>query len=97
MTDAERFRRLQMASSTSGHGEHYKSSIITFGLTIQSILLNQNITVGIFSEKEKIASDFLCQIKKEFEINETLKAAFPDILFADPARQAKTNRRQQVE
>jgi phage terminase large subunit-like protein len=63
---------------------HYKSSIITCGLTIQDILNNPEITCGIFSFSNKIAVAFLRQIKREFESNEVLKALFPDILYANP-------------
>src|SRR6516164_903385 len=68
--------------------EHGKSSIITFGLTIQDILNNPEITVGIFSYSRQIAKAFLRQIKTEFETNEMLRALFPDILWANPHRDA---------
>lgn len=68
--------------------EHYKSTIITFALTIQDILNNPEITVGIFSHTRPIAKGFLRQIKQEFERNELLKALFPDILWQDPRKQA---------
>ena len=60
--------------------EHYKSTIITFGLTIQNILNDPEITIGIFSHTRPIAKAFLKQIKREFETNDTLKGWFPDIL-----------------
>jgi phage terminase large subunit-like protein len=66
--------------------EHGKSSIITFGLTIQDILNDPEITVGIFSYSRPIAKAFLRQIKVEFENNEMLKSLFPDILWANPQR-----------
>lgn len=66
-----------------------KSSIITFGGAIQRILQDPEITIGIFSHSNKIAAPFLKQIKTEFEVNTTLKQAFPDILWQDPQRQAK--------
>jgi hypothetical protein len=83
----------EVEASPDGHidlwaREHYKSSIITFGLTLQSILRNPNITFGFFSEKFSIASGFLVQIKSEFEKNARLKKLFPDILYADPVKQA---------
>ena len=46
----------------------------------------QTITVGIFSHTRPIAKAFLKQIKREFETNDRLKGWFPDILFADPAK-----------
>ena len=61
--------------------EHYKSTIITFGLTIQDILNDPEITVGIFSHTKPIAKSFLKQIKTEFETNEQLKFLFPEILY----------------
>jgi phage terminase large subunit-like protein len=68
--------------------EHYKSTIITFALTIQNILNNPGITVGIFSHTRPTSKAFLRQIKREFEGNETLKDLFPEILWADPQSQA---------
>lgn len=67
---------------------HYKSTIITFGLTIQDILNDSNLTVGIFSHTRPIAKGFLRQIKREFESNEDLKRWFPDILYADPIKES---------
>ena len=68
--------------------EHYKSTIITFALTIQDILNNPELTFGIFSHTRPIAKGFLRQIKREFESNERLKSWFPDILWQNPAKQA---------
>jgi phage terminase large subunit-like protein len=68
--------------------EHYKSTIITFALTIQNILNDPEITVGIFSYSRPIAKAFLRQIKVEFETNELLRGLFPDILWANPHRDA---------
>lgn len=68
--------------------EHYKSTIITFGLTIFDILNNPEITIGIFSFNRPIAKYFLVQIKREFTVNEKLKKLFPEILWADPDKEA---------
>ena len=68
--------------------EHYKSTIITFGLTIQDILNNPEITVGIFSFNRPTAKKFLFQIKSELKNNDRLKALFPDILWDNPEAQA---------
>lgn len=76
--------------------EHYKSTIITFGLTILEILashgedplIEEELTFGIFSHTRPIAKAFLRQIKVEFETNERLKRWFPDILHADPRKDA---------
>lgn len=66
--------------------EHYKSTIITFALTIQDILRDPEMTVGIFSHNRPGAKAFLKQIKLEFETNEDLKALYPDILYANPKK-----------
>lgn len=76
--------------------EHGKSSVITFGLTIQEILASHGedpivpteLTFGIFSHTRPIAKAFLRQIKIELETNERLKEWFPDILWSDPRKQA---------
>lgn len=72
--------------------EHYKSTIITFGKTIQDVLAShgddplpkwggREVTVGIFSHTRPIAKGFLRQIKREFEDNRELKALFPEIFW----------------
>ena len=68
--------------------EHFKSSIITFGLTIQDILRDPEATFGIFSHTRPIAKAFLRQIMREFESNKTLHAAFSDILWGEDTRAA---------
>lgn len=59
--------------------EHYKSTIITVGLTIQDILRNPNVTIGIFSHTRPNAKAFLRQIKREFEGNKLLQHLFPHV------------------
>jgi hypothetical protein len=77
--------------------EHYKSTIITYALSIQDILSShgdrplpkwdgREVTIGIFSHTKPIAKAFLVQIKTEFEGNSYLKKLFPDVLYADPAK-----------
>lgn len=70
--------------------EHYKSTILTFGKTIQDILIDPEITVGIFAHTKGIARKFLLQIKREFETNVQLQQLFPDILYANPQKEAPT-------
>jgi len=98
----ERCREVQ--ASPNGHldlwaREHYKSTIITFGKTIQDILAShgddplpewegREVTIGIFSHTRPIAKGFLRQIKQEFERNDRLKALFPDVLWANPYKDA---------
>lgn len=66
--------------------EHYKSTIITFARTIQDILNDPEITIGIFSNTRDLAQQFLRQIKLELEDNGDLKSLFPDILYSDPKK-----------
>lgn len=66
--------------------EHWKSSIITFGLTLQSILKDPEITIGIFSHTRPIAKAFLRLLMREIENNRTLHAAFPDIFHGSDVR-----------
>ena len=68
--------------------EHYKSTIITYGKTIQDLLIDPNRTFGIFSHTRPMAKDFLRQIKREFESNIILKQAFPDVIWEKPERDA---------
>jgi predicted phage terminase large subunit-like protein len=68
--------------------EHGKTSIITFGRTIQDILRDPEITIAIFSHTRPMAKRVLRQIKTEFKFNAPLKALFDDVLWAEPDRQA---------
>jgi phage terminase large subunit-like protein len=75
--------------------DHRKSTIITYAKTIQDILASHGDdplpewdgiepTFGILSHTRPIAKSFLRQIKDELAGNTTLKALFPDVLFAKP-------------
>jgi len=77
--------------------EHYKSSIITVGKTIQDILAShgenpleewngREATIVIFSHTRGIAKGFLREIMRELAFNQTLKELFPDILYEDPKK-----------
>ncbi len=68
--------------------EHCKSSLITFGKTIQDILIDPEVTFGIFSHTRPIAKSFLRQIMRELENNQRLKQLFPDILYENPRKQS---------
>src|SRR4029079_14135300 len=78
---------------------HYKSTIITFAKTIQDILASHGdyplikwggveITVGLFSVTRPLSKQFLAQIKREFETNKVLLDFFPDVLDANPNKDA---------
>lgn len=66
--------------------EHYKSTIITYGMTIKDILNNPETTAGIFSFNRPIAQAFLKQIKRELEYNQRLLELFPDVLYRNPKK-----------
>lgn len=68
--------------------DHYKSTIITVGHTIQDILNDPEITCGIFSHTQVLARAFVSQIMRVFEQCEFLKTLFPEILYQDPKREA---------
>lgn len=87
-------RCVEVQNAPDGHldlwsREHYKSTIITFGKSIQDILNDPTVTIGIFSYKVGIAIDFLKQIKRELEENKYLKHLFPEILYDNPQHQSK--------
>lgn len=68
--------------------EAFKSSCVTFGKTIQDVLCDPEITVGIFSHTRPTAKKFLQQIKREFETNETLFELFPEVTWANPLKES---------
>lgn len=83
----------EVQASPDGHLDLWardarKSTCITYGLTIQEVLKNPEITVGIFSHTKPIAKAFLNQIKQEFQSNERLKYLFDDVLFTDPEKES---------
>ncbi len=81
--------------------DHRKSTVITFGKTLQDILAShgddplpqwggREPTFGIFSHTRPIAKAFLRQIKHELESNDELRSWFPDILWSNCEREAPT-------
>lgn len=63
--------------------DHYKSTIITFALTVQEILKNPEITICIYSYNVSTAQKMLVQIKNVLQGNQILLACFPEILFTN--------------
>jgi hypothetical protein len=70
--------------------DHYKSTIITFAGSIQEILNDPEITIGIFSHTRPIAKKFLAQIKNELELNDDLKRIYPEILYSNPSKESQS-------
>jgi phage terminase large subunit-like protein len=78
--------------------EHFKSTIITYGVSIKNILAShgddplpeweRETTIGILSVTRPLAKGFLREIKETFESNKTLKTLFPDILYDKPQTQS---------
>lgn len=68
--------------------EHYKSTVITQAGTVQEILRDPEVTIGIFSHTRPIAKAFMFSIKTEFETNSFLKGLFKEILYDNPSRDA---------
>src|SRR6516162_3682976 len=64
--------------------EHFKSSVITFGLTIQDILNDPEITVGIFSYSRPIAKAFLGRSRSNSRATRCCGRCFPT--FCGPIR-----------
>lgn len=66
--------------------EHWKTSIVNFGLSLQSILKDPEITIGIFSHTRPIAKAFMRMLMREIESNRALHEAFPDIFCGTDVR-----------
>ena len=65
---------------------HYKSTIITFALTLWELAQDPELTFGIFSHTKGIARGFLSQLKKEMEDNKLLHWLWPDVFWAEPLK-----------
>lgn len=83
----------EVADSPNGHldlwaREHYKSSIITFALSLMDVACDPEITIGVFSFRSAAAADFITQFKIEMESNAVLKWAFDDVFWQNPSREA---------
>lgn len=69
---------------------HFKSELISISGSIQEILKDPEITIGIFSFNRPTAKKFLKSIKWEFEENAELKTLFPDVCYQNPKRESAT-------
>ena len=67
----------------------HNSTIITIAGSIQEVLRDPEVTIGIFSHTRPIAKAFLFAIKTELESNTFLKNLFQDVLYNDPQKESK--------
>lgn len=68
--------------------EHYKSTILTYGLPLQELVKNPEERICIFSHTRGIAKGFLRQIKQTLEDDIPLKHWFSDIFYQHPKKEA---------
>ncbi len=68
--------------------EHYKSTIFTYGLPIQEVILDSNERIGIFSHTRPIAKGFLREIKHTLELDAPIKKWFPNIFYTNPKKES---------
>lgn len=66
----------------------YKSTILSFTLPIQDILINPELGICFLSHTRPIARSLLRVVKTELEENEELKILFDDVLWATPQTEA---------
>lgn len=63
---------------------HYKSTIISFAGVIQEVLNDPELTVAYLCHVKSLSIKLLGQVKTEFENNDELKSAYPDVLWQNP-------------
>jgi phage terminase large subunit-like protein len=68
--------------------EHWKSTILTFALTIYELINNKEERICIFSHTRSLAKSHLRRIKQALESNELLLEAFPDVFYRNPQSDA---------
>ena len=67
---------------------HFKSTIITFALTLWELAKDPELTFMILSFNRPIAKAFLRQLKMEMETNKTLNGLWPNSFYIHPNRQS---------
>jgi len=61
---------------------HLKSTLVTIGYCVQRIVENPNIRILIVSATWQTAVDFLTEIKRHLQQNETLRRIYPEVAQA---------------
>ncbi len=87
----ERCREVQ--KSPDGHldlwaRDHYKSTILSVALSIQGIIRDPEVTIGVLSFSASAAQDIVAQIKRELESRTMMRWLFPEIVWERPSRDA---------
>ncbi len=67
---------------------HFKSSLITFAGSIQEIINDPEITIGVLSHTKDISTKFVAQVKREFESNNSMRNLYPDVCWIKPSSEA---------
>lgn len=96
-------RCLEVQDDPDGHldlwaREHFKSTIITLGLSIYDIIRShgrdpdpayegEEVSIGIFSHTRPIATTFLMGIRQHLQ-SDLMLALYPDILWSNPKKDA---------
>jgi hypothetical protein len=68
--------------------EHYKSTLITYCGSIQEILNDPEITIGVFGHTKGVSAKFVAQVKREFESNSVIRRLYPDVCWLKPQSEA---------
>jgi len=89
----ERCREVEATMDESGWLDlwarfHYKSSVITKGVTLQRIFRDPEKCTGIFSHTRPTAKKHFRGIKQLLEASPMLKEWFPDVLYQNPVTEA---------
>src|SRR5690606_22018405 len=66
----------------------HNSSVITTAGSIQELICDQEITIGIFSVVKAVAARFVRQLMDELESNAMLRRLYPDVVWERPKAQA---------
>jgi len=69
--------------------EHRKSTIITYALTLQDIINDVEVRIGLFSLTKKESKKFGRLIKESNENNPKLHELWPDVFWEDPQKDTR--------
>ena len=75
---------------------HWKSTLWTFVLPIWTLIRNPAERIAIYSIHKDKAIELLSRIKTELEDNGDLRALFPEVFYAEPRKQSRLWRREEL-